>query len=148
MFSACTSGVPPSSSVTTGVLSVTGSRSRYSSMTPRHRGTALLLFALDTHHRDDLGDGVERAELVDGGLEVRLASAVRDHHELCLVPVAFLPDRADRDVVRAERAGYLRENTGQILHRQQQVVLRYHIVDWMHQLVEVSCAAYAANSLV
>ena len=31
-----TSGVPPSRSVTTGVVSVTGSRSRYSSMIPRH----------------------------------------------------------------------------------------------------------------
>src|SRR3972149_7411130 len=31
-----TSGVPPSHSVTTGVVSVTGSRSRYSSMMPRH----------------------------------------------------------------------------------------------------------------
>ncbi len=31
-----TSGVPPSRRVTTGVFSVTGSRSRYSSMTPRH----------------------------------------------------------------------------------------------------------------
>src|SRR3972149_3970733 len=30
-----TSGVPPSHNVTTGVASVTGSRSRYSSMTPR-----------------------------------------------------------------------------------------------------------------
>lgn len=31
-----TSGVPPSRSVTTGVVSETGSRSRYSSMIPRH----------------------------------------------------------------------------------------------------------------
>ena len=31
-----TSGVPPSRKVTTGVASVTGSRSRYSSITPRH----------------------------------------------------------------------------------------------------------------
>src|SRR5207253_3206362 len=31
-----TSGVPPSHRVTTGVASVTGSRSRYSSITPRH----------------------------------------------------------------------------------------------------------------
>ena len=33
---AATSGVPPSCKVTTGVASVTGSRSRYSSMSPRH----------------------------------------------------------------------------------------------------------------
>ena len=33
---AYTSGVPPSRSVTTGVLSLTGSRERYSSMRPRH----------------------------------------------------------------------------------------------------------------
>src|SRR5438874_7306651 len=105
MFSACTSGVPPSSSVTTGVLSVTGSRSRYSSMTPRHRGTALFLFALDAHHRDNLGDGVERAELVDGGLQIRLATAVGHHDELRLVAVALLPYRPYGDAVLPERAG-------------------------------------------
>ena len=33
---ACTSGVPPSRSDTTGVASVTGRRSRYSSIRPRH----------------------------------------------------------------------------------------------------------------
>jgi hypothetical protein len=33
---ACTSGVPPSRRLMTGVASVTGSRSRYSSMSPRH----------------------------------------------------------------------------------------------------------------
>ena len=33
-----TNGVPPSSSVTTGVFSVMGRKSRYSSMTPRQPG--------------------------------------------------------------------------------------------------------------
>src|SRR5258708_36738040 len=35
-----TSGVPPSPSVTTGVSAVTGSRSRYSAITPRHCAAA------------------------------------------------------------------------------------------------------------
>ena len=45
--SECTSGVPPSQSVTTGVDSVTGRRSRYSSMTPRH-GRARVRFTSAT----------------------------------------------------------------------------------------------------
>src|ERR687891_1928657 len=44
-----TRGVPPSRRVTTGVPAVTGSRSRYSSITPRHRW-AIGLLPFDTHH--------------------------------------------------------------------------------------------------
>src|SRR5437763_3810286 len=53
------SGVPPSCSVTTGVASVTGRRSRYSSMTPRHsRAVIRSSLSFDLLHAQHAADGV------------------------------------------------------------------------------------------
>src|SRR4051794_21865949 len=74
-----TSGVPPSRSVTTGVAVVTGSRSRNSSMTPRHGEVREIVAVIclqapfDPH---DAGDGTHRVEptqLVHGCRECSVA---------------------------------------------------------------------------
>src|SRR5687767_12220419 len=85
-----TSGVAPSRSVTTGVAEETGSRSRYSSISPRHPGRAATLVttrpscasgSLDPHDRGNRPHHVEASQLLDDRLQRGVASDVRDDDE-------------------------------------------------------------------
>ena len=59
------SGVPPSSRVTTGVSSLTGRKSRYSSISPRQPGAPTVTRApIDPEQAADAVDGVELAQAV------------------------------------------------------------------------------------
>ena len=60
--------MPPSHSVMTGVASETGSRSRYSSITPRHGHAPIAahVFALDPHDARNGAYDIQLAQVIDG----------------------------------------------------------------------------------
>src|ERR1043165_2120747 len=114
-----TSGVPPSRSVTTGVASLTGRRSRYSSITPRQAWAVMAapssasgpsLLSLHAEDAPDLADRRELLEPTDRLLERSLPRAVGDEDELGLLPGPLLPHASDRDAVVAENRCDLRED--------------------------------------
>ena len=80
---AFSSGVPPSSRLTTGVCAPTGRCSLYSSMTPRHatgalKGPPVSSMAHDPDQAADAPDAVELAQFVQAGLHVPLERGVGD----------------------------------------------------------------------
>ena len=108
--SECTSGVPPSRSVTACIPSGRSSSSRYSSITPRHWWVMadldpLIRRPLDPHHRGDLADDVHVAQLLDRRGQGGVGSGVRDDDELGIGPSPLLPHGLDRHAVVGERVG-------------------------------------------
>src|SRR5450432_2250665 len=104
------SGVPPSCSVTTGVASVTGSHSRYSSINPRQRGRASRKpagpapVAISRCPRPRPASRWRR----------RVGGRVRDNDQARVVAMTGLTHRLNRDVVGREHRRDLREHTGLI----------------------------------
>src|SRR5262245_38257674 len=104
MRGASTSGVLPSSSVTTGVRSLTGSRSRYASMTPRQPfifgrfAVASLFSSHHAEHRADAPDHIEVADVVNGRGQRGLACEVRHEDEPGALALPLLLHRLDRHV--------------------------------------------------
>src|SRR3954464_7146294 len=114
------SGVPPSPSVTTGAPARDGSRSRYSSITPRH-GEATSL-PLDAHDGGDTADRRQRRDGVDRGRQRRVGGGVGDHDQagapvtvtVGVCPEQLLAHRLDGHLVLGEGRGDLREHTGTV----------------------------------
>src|SRR5690606_34767140 len=119
-----TSGVLPSYSVMIGVVSVTGSRSRYASITPRHHMGSLSLYTHDARH---LADDVQRAQISHRGGEGRIRSGVRHHDQRGVIPAPFLPHGLNADVVVGEDTGDDGEHTGAVGDVQGDVVARHHL---------------------
>ena len=128
-----TSGVPPSSSVTTGVSSVMGRKSRYSSMTPRQpavTGPLLVVGPLadDAEHAAHPVHGLVPAQLVDGGEQIPLAGHVGEEDQPGLVGQADLLHGPDRDVVVAEDVGHGGQHAGAVGHVHAEVEGRPQVV--------------------
>src|SRR5918999_1299061 len=144
-----TSGVPPSRRVTSGVALDTGSRSRYSAITPRH-GLAISsprlggrsLHPRDPHHAPDLGHDLQVAEVGHRGLEGGLVGPVGDHDQEGLVPEPFLPHAGDGDLVTPEGVRHLGQHAGAVDHVEQEVVLALHGVHGPQGPVRVARTAH------
>src|SRR6476469_3011161 len=129
-------GVFPSSSVITGVVSVTGRCSRYASMSPGHgrrfavtdvpRSRAV---AEDAQHRADAVHGPDVTQPVDRGPQVGLPCGVRDEDQARLAADPRLLHRLDRHAVRAELLRDGGEHTGLVGHLELQVELALDLVD-------------------
>src|SRR4051794_415779 len=104
----------------TGVPSVTGNRSRYSSMTPRQVMRSILAF--DPHHARHCANDIQLAQIVDGGGKGGVGRSVADEYEARVVAAAVLPDVGDADVVVAERLSHPGEDTRLIDHIETDVV--------------------------
>ena len=129
---ASTSGVLPSLSVTTGVRSVTGRRSRYASMRPGQPGVRELGHSSPPTTRSTEPTrltAVEVAHLADRRRHRRLAREVRDEDQAGVVALALLLHRLDRHLVLAEHAGDRREHTGLVGRVERHVELRRRLVD-------------------
>src|SRR4051794_38934196 len=105
--SARTSGVPPSSSVMTGVESVTGRCSRYASIRPGQGAFSAFtatfrlagLVAHDPQDRADPVDGLHVAQRVDRRPQVGLPGLVGDEDDARVVADADLLHGLDRHIV-------------------------------------------------
>src|SRR5579862_6237772 len=112
-----TRGVPPSSRVTTGVASVTGRNSRYSSIRPRQPGRAMPSGSENPQQRADPGDDVERAQFGQARLHVALPGGVGDEDHSGRTPAvgqAVLLHGPDRDSVATEDTGDPGQHAGTI----------------------------------
>src|ERR1700677_487106 len=140
------SGVHPSSRVTTGVDDDTGRKARYSSMTPRHgpeRSTGFMLARPtscpcprsggvptscrvpdDPHDASDPFHRLEPGQPVEGGPHVPLPRLVGDEQQAGLAALTVLLQRADRDVVVAEHLGHRGQDAGAVGDIQADVALR------------------------
>ena len=140
--SACSNGVPPSSSVMTGVDAVTGRCSRYASISPGHwlgvpapcplRSSRFV--SHDPEDRADAVDGLHVAQRVHRPAQVCLAGAVSDEDDPGIRADAHLLHRLDRDVVLAELHRDLGQDAGLIRDFELQVELALDLVDRAYRL--------------
>ena len=126
------------------------SRSRYSSMTPRHWwvrvGRVTRRRSFDPHHRGDLADDVHAAQVLDRGGELRVGRLVRDDDELGVVVAALLADGLDRDAVLGERGGDRGQHAGAVVDVDRDVVAGEGLPHRQHRPVGVRRLAGAAGA--
>src|SRR6478735_7676513 len=122
-----TSGVPPSRRLITGVASVTGSRSRYSSISPRH-----------------CAHGVHGSQFFDRRREGRVGGDMGDDDESRVVAVALLTNVLDRHPVLGERRGDLGEHAGLVRDSQADVVTGPGLPDRLDRQVGVGRLTWSA----